>query len=54
VDVNPLEGAVGDHSSHARAAVEVFMEPGIANNSGQVPMSLPSDNYHFASLDPAI
>jgi DNA polymerase III epsilon subunit-like protein len=42
--------ALGD----ARAAVEVFMEQVIANNSGQVPMSLPSDNYHFASLDQAV
>ncbi len=39
--------ALGD----ARAAVEVFMEQVIVNNDGQVPLSLPSDNYHFASLD---
>jgi hypothetical protein len=30
------------------------MEQVIVNNDGQVPLSLPSDNYHFASLDRAV
>lgn len=43
-----------DALEDARAAVEVFMEQVIRNNEGQIPLSLPSDNYHFASLDRAI
>lgn len=38
--------ALGD----ARAAVEVFMEQVIYNNDGQVPFTLASDGYQFATL----